>query len=278
MLIEPMDLAGVTEAMAWAESEGWQPGVSDAGPFFAADPEGFWRGRIGDQTIATISAVHGSPEVAFVGLYIVAPGFRGRGLGRRLWDETLGGLENTTLGLDAVPAQVATYATDGFVPAYGNARYSTDAEHLPAATPVTGLEPAASVDFDALVEFDSRHFFGPRPAFLEGWISGEGRDSVVALDGAEIVGFAASRTTTAGHRIGPVFTADADLARQMILSLATGLAGPVAIDIPQPNEAAMELVDSLGMSRSFETTRMYRGSPPELPLDHIFGITTLELG
>ncbi len=278
MRIEPMDLEGVTEAMAWAESEGWQPGTSDAGPFFAADPDGFFRGRIGDETVATISAVHGSPDVAFVGLYIVAAGFRGRGFGRRLWDDVLGRYEGVTLGLDAVPEQVATYASDGFVPAYGNARYSVEAGLLPAPDGDSGVVPAGSVDFDALVEFDARHFFGPRPAFLEGWMEGEGRNSVVALDGAGIAGFAASRRTTAGHRIGPVFTSEADLARQMILALADGLEGPVAVDIPQPNQAAMSLVDSLGMSRSFETTRMYRGEAPALPLDRIFGITTLELG
>ncbi len=278
MRIEPMDLAGVTEAMAWAEAEGWQPGIADSKPFFAADPDGFHRGVVGDQTIATLSVVRGSPEVAFVGLYIVEPKSRGQGLGRRLWDEVLGRFDGTTLGLDAVPEQVATYASDDFEPAYGNARYSTDAGKLPAPDPTFEIIPATAVGFDALVGFDARHFFGPRAGFLKDWISGEGRESVVALDGGEIVGFAASRRTTVGHRIGPVFTASQDLARQLILTLSAGLAGPVAIDIPQPNSAALQLVDSLGMTRSFETTRMYRGPEPHLPLDEIFGITTLELG
>jgi hypothetical protein len=33
-----------------------------------------------------------------------------------------------------------------------------------------------------------------------------------------------------------------------------------------------------GLSPVFETARMYRGAPPTLPLDRIFGTTTLELG
>jgi hypothetical protein len=33
-----------------------------------------------------------------------------------------------------------------------------------------------------------------------------------------------------------------------------------------------------GMGRSFETARIYRGPAPELPLDRIIGITSLELG
>ena len=278
MRIEPMDLAGVTEAMAWAEAEGWQPGIGDAGPFFAADPGGYYRGVTGGETVSTISVVRGSPETAFVGLYIVKPGFRGHGFGRRLWDDVLGRFVGTTLGLDAVPDQVSTYASEGFVPAYGNARYSIDASRLPAPDETALTESAASIDFDALVEFDARHFFGARPDFLRGWVSGEGRGSVVTLDGREVTGFAASRRTTAGQRIGPVFTAEPDLARLMILTLANGIEGPVALDIPQPNRAAIELVDSLGMDRSFETTRMYRGLAPRPPLEQIFGITSLELG
>ena len=278
MKIEPMALEGVTEAMAWAEAEGWQPGIGDAGPFFAADPGGYYRGVIDGETVATISVVRGSPETAFVGLYIVKPGFRGRGFGRRLWDDVLGRFVGTTLGLDAVPDQVSTYASEGFVPAYGNARYSIDASRLPAPAETARTESATSIDFDALVEFDSLHFFGARPDFLRGWITGEGRDSVVTLDGDEVTGFAASRSTTAGHRIGPVFTAEPDLARQMILTLASGIEGPVAIDIPQPNVAALDLVGSLSMDRSFETARMYRGPAPRLPLEQIFAITSLELG
>ena len=138
--------------------------------------------------------------------------------------------------------------------------------------------PADSVPFDQLVDFDAAHFFGARPAFLKGWVDGEKRAAVVTLDGGEITGFAASRRTSAGHRIGPVFADAPEIARALILDLAARAKGPVAIDLPQSNTDAVDLVTELGMSRSFETTRMYRGRTPDLPLERIYGITTLELG
>ncbi len=52
----------------------------------------------------------------------------------------------------------------------------------------------------------------------------------------------------------------------------------MAVDVPQPNQAGVELLEGLGMERSFETARIYRGPAPELPLERIFGITSLELG
>lgn len=276
--VRTMGLTGVEEAVSWAEAEGWEPGLGDAAPFYAADPHGFFCSRSDGRTVATISVIRGSGKVAFVGLYIVAPDARGQGHGRALWDEVLARFDGFTLGLDAVPEQVGSYASDGFRPAYGNARFSVDAGRLPGVDHEIELVPAPAVPFEQLVAFDGVRFFGPRPDFLRPWISGDGRDALVAMDGDEITGFAASRRTSTGSRIGPVFTAGPEIARALILSLSDGMKGPVSVDIPRPNHAAEELLRSLGMEPSFETTRMYRGEAPDLPLDQIFGITTLELG
>ena len=50
------------------------------------------------------------------------------------------------------------------------------------------------------------------------------------------------------------------------------------IDVPdmQPDFAA--LLEGLGFSRGFTTARMYRGEAPQIRMDKVFGITTLELG
>jgi hypothetical protein len=52
----------------------------------------------------------------------------------------------------------------------------------------------------------------------------------------------------------------------------------VFLDIPVCNRAARELVERHAMTMVFETARIYRGTPPALPLDRIYGITGFELG
>jgi hypothetical protein len=44
-------------AIDWAAAEGWNPGWHDADCFHAADPNGFLLGLLGNEPIATISAV-----------------------------------------------------------------------------------------------------------------------------------------------------------------------------------------------------------------------------
>lgn len=230
-----------------------------------------------DRIVATISAVRCSPQVTFLGFYLVTPEFRGEGFGKRLWDEVLGRVSNSTLTGDAVPEQLANYEGDGFEVAYRNARFTLDVAK-PTETG-KGLTPAGEVDFDQLVAFDAAHCFGPRPRFLREWITGTGRESLVAMGGdGKIRGFAASRKTSRGHRIGPVFCDGRECAEDLILTLAGMAGGDISVDIPLPNGDAESMCLDLGMERSFETARIRRGDLPELPLNRIWGVTSLELG
>jgi hypothetical protein len=52
----------------------------------------------------------------------------------------------------------------------------------------------------------------------------------------------------------------------------------VYIDTPQVNTAALRLANRHGMTRSFETVRMYTNEIPNVDLSRVFGVTSLELG
>jgi len=44
------------------------------------------------------------------------------------------------------------------------------------------------------------------------------------------------------------------------------------------NPAAVALVERHGMVPVFETARMYKGKPLDLPLNRLFGVSSFELG
>jgi hypothetical protein len=282
-------------AIGWAEAEGWGPGHGDADAFFAADPGGFWALDLGGEMVACISAVRHRGGVVFMGFYIVEPGNRALGLGKHLWDEVWSKLDGLVLAGDAVPQQLANYEKDGFVIAHRNARYLSDGQLAtgpsspamvdgdldlhPGADGSMEIVDAPDVEFERLVDYDGRHCFGERPEFLESWIAPANRRALVAVGSSgEIVGFGAIRPATDSDRIGPLCAEDPAFARALLLGLVKGRERPVAIDVPLPNLAAVDLVESLGMKPGFETARIYRGEDPKLPLERIFGITSLELG
>ncbi len=82
-----------------------------------------------------------------------------------------------------------------------------------------------------------------------------------------------------GAKIGPLFADDAPTARALFAALAARApAGPLYLDVPEPNAEAAALAREAGMAPVFETARMYTGAPPAIPLARVFGITSFELG
>ena len=69
--IRPMTRGEIDLAVEWAAAEGWNPGLHDADPFFAADPDGFLIGLLDGEPIGCISAVGYQENFGFIGFYIV---------------------------------------------------------------------------------------------------------------------------------------------------------------------------------------------------------------
>jgi len=107
-------------AIDWAADEGWNPGLHDAASFHAADPQAFLVAEVDGVPVGCISAVAYGTGFGFIGLYIVAPAWRGRGLGMRLWNAGMARLAGRVIGLDGVPAQQENYRRSGFASAWRN--------------------------------------------------------------------------------------------------------------------------------------------------------------
>ncbi len=273
--VRTMSRLELDEVVGWARGEGWNPGVHDATPFHAADPEGFLVGVLDGRPIASISVVRYGGSFGFLGFYIVVPEHRGRGYGLRLWQAGMARLEGRLVGLDGVPDQQANYRRSGFRPAYRTARYGGPAPDGHA----DGLVDARSVPFDALLALDARLFPGPRAGFLAAWIALPESRAVVALDGGEIVGFGVRRRSADGHRVGPLYAGSRAIAERLVLGLARGLHGePLSLDVPEVNPDAAAVAEGFGFSPAFETARMYTGSPPSIDAARLYATTTLELG
>lgn len=264
----------LAEILGWAAAEGWNPGLEDAAAFFQADPEGFFLAEVDGMPVAAISVVNHNEDYAFLGLYIVRPAYRGKGIGLALWTHALRHAGTRTVGLDGVEDQQANYAASGFAHAGGTTRYSGP---VPAQRNAA-IRPAGSGDLPQLIAQEAAASGTLKTAYLDAWfLPAETRQTFVFEQAGQIAGLCTVRRCGDGAKVGPLQADSPEIARALLAQAADWAGSALIIDVPQSAKTLTEICETLGMAPSFRTARMYRG-PFESPEAPLFAVTSLELG
>ena len=263
--------------IAWARSEGWNPGLHDGPGEYHVDPKGWFAAECNGEVVGTGVCTNDDDSYAFVGYYIVRPDFREGYAGLALMQAMKRHAGNRTIGIDGVFELQQKYADVlGFTFAYRNIRW----EGIAAGHPQSGLVAPEEVDAAALLAYDTAHVPAQRPVFLEQWLTQPNAITLVkvASDGS-IQGYGVIRRCFEGYKIGPLFAETPEIANSLYEGLTSSVPGEkVYFDTPEPNADAVLMAQERGMTEVFGTARMYSGEAPALPLDTIYGVTTFELG
>lgn len=285
LVIRSMTRAEVDELVAWAAREGWNPGLHDAGAFWATDSEAFIAADLDGEMIGGGAITAYGDEFGFMGFFIVRPGFRGRGFGNTLWHARRRRLldrlrPGASIGLDGVFEMQDYYAKGGFVFSHRDMRFRAEIPERPTAAPDDeNVIPLTAVSFDQLLDYDRTCFPAARPSFLQAWIAQPDALALGYRREGKLSGYGVVRRCGEGCKVGPLFADDAAAAEALYTRLAQFAAGgPLFLDAPENNPAAMALVQQHEMVEVFGCARMYLGPPPALAHERIFGVTTFELG
>ncbi|WP_328733023.1 GNAT family N-acetyltransferase [Streptomyces caniferus] len=263
----------------WAADEEWNPGLGDTACFHPTDPGGFFLGRRAGRTVSAVSIVNYSDAYAFLGYYLVDPGHRRQGLGLATWRAAFPHAGARTVGLDAVPAQQATYQRAGFAPAHETIRYG-GRPLRPGTPPPAEVAPVTAAHLDALADYDRRCFPADRRAFVTRWLTAPGHTALAFLREGAVTGYGVLRPARTGHRIGPLFADTTEAAEALFDALTASVDpdGEVFLDIPGPRQAAHALAAARGLTPRSHTVRMYTGPVPPTDQERTFAVTSLELG
>ncbi|MEU9105857.1 GNAT family N-acetyltransferase [Streptomyces xanthophaeus] len=204
------------------------------------------------------------PELAAIGMVLVAGRYARQGLGRHLMthvcDEVLGGVPLTL------------YATPNGRPLYEELGFGTTgrAEMLrgpfrpdptaPASVP-DRIRPATAEDLPRLVRLDTEVFGTDRthmitrlPAFADRLL--------VAEDAAgELTGYAALWPNMETHVIGPLIARDTSAAQALVTALAAGTERPLRTDVDVRHEELLAWLKDRGLDSVAFNTVMTRGIP-----------------
>lgn len=286
LVIRNMDRAEVDKLVEWAAAEGWNPGLHDADLFWATDPGAFIAADLDGELIGGGAITSYQGEFGFMGFFIVRPEYRSRGLGNTIWharrDRLLARLHpGASIGMDGVFAMQDYYSRGGFVFSHRNLRFRADLPNRVKTPPTedTHITLLENVPFSQVLEYDHSCFPAPRPAFLKAWMEQPDALALGCQRDGKLQGFGVVRRCREGCKLGPLFADDAATAKALYLQLAAFAAGgPLFLDAPENNPAAMALVKEQQMSEVFGCARMYLGQPPALRHERIYGVTTFELG
>lgn len=276
--IRPMTRKEVDVAVEWAAKEGWNPGLYDADCFYNTDPNGFFIGLLNNEPISCFSAVSYNDKFGFLGFYIVKPEFRGKGYGIRIWKAGLNHLKTQSIGLDGVIAQQDNYKKSGFKLAYRNIRHEGISQG--DKFNFSEIVNLSAIPFEILTSYDDNLFPVPRHKFLKCWINQPESLAVGFLNNKYLAGYGMIRRCRKGYKVGPLFASDSTIADKIFLTLVSFVPKNELfyLDTPEVNPEAVSLAKKYHMKYVFETARMYTKSPPKIPLNKIFGVTTFELG
>lgn len=235
------DLLRLSEAAGWNQTE------EDWKRLLELEPEGCFGMAAGGHIVASATVVTYGSELAWIGMVLTLPEYRGRGLATRLMQQCLDYCNRrgvATVRLDATDQGRPVYAKFGFVDDYEVERWS-------GVLPAGEARPAA---------FD----FG-----LDRLAFGADRRRLLERTGSARPGRLASY-------IGPVTARTAAEAREIVLHC--GLSGPCFWDVPAANPPALELAESLGFEPVRRLMRMRRGPAVAERPEFVFALAGFEYG
>lgn len=264
----------------WAAAEGWNPGLHDIDVAWSYDPEAFIALRKNGALAGGGAIIAYEDAAGFMGLFIMRPDLRGQGLGRILWHERLRRLRarlrpDAPIGMDGVFEMAPFYEEGGFTYLYRDLRFEGTA---PGA-----LDPAAipldQIPWPELVAYDAKISGLRREGFMRAWLGQEGGHGFALREDGAIAGYGYLRPCRVGFKLGPLYANDAAIARRLLLSLLSVAQGSrVQIDVPEPNAAAMSMMNELRWQTPFGCARMVYGAVPAVEFERVFGVTSFEYG
>jgi GNAT superfamily N-acetyltransferase len=180
--IRILETADVAQALALSQAVGWNQTTAEWALAIEMNPEGCFAMECDGRVVATTTTIRYGTDLAWVGMVLTHPEFRGRGFARGLMELALDHLRDVeTVKLDATELGAPLYRKLGFVDEYAIERW-------------VGTAPLASVavdEFTAQPELDRIAFGADRSPLL---------NRLVQIEAASMgEAFAMGR----GNRFGP---------------------------------------------------------------------------
>ncbi len=241
--------------MRLTESAGWNQIEQDWLAVLALAPGGCWVREADGNVAGTVTAISYGRKLAWIGMMLVDPGYRRRGIGRSLMEHALAYLEGAgveIIKLDATDMGYPLYRGLGFQDECVIERWSGIAASVQRESATRDLRLLR--DVEEVSALDQEAFGVNRTAVLRSLRRGCEQECLRAPDG-----YVMARPGSNAHFLGPCVAREAGQARKLIESiLARHPEEKVFWDLLPDNKFASDLAEELGFTCVRRLRRMWR--------------------
>jgi GNAT superfamily N-acetyltransferase len=259
-LLKADDLA---EADGLRRLAGWNQTLEDWRRLLSLEPKGCFCAVLGGKIVGTVTTTTYGNALAWIGMMLVHPHQRGRGIGTRLMHQAVEYLSERgvrCIKLDATPAGRPLYEKLGFVPECTLTRCQRET-NSPAImeNELHATRDLRRADWQAIEPLDTAVIGAPRAHALRE-ISADSLAALVWPAQDEVLGWGLLRAGTNADYLGPLacFTIEGSVALAAALLCAAG-SRAVLWDVPDENEHAREAARRWGFMPLRPLTRMRLG-------------------
>ena len=268
----------IPDGLRLCRAAGWNQTARDWARFLDSTPDGARVAVVDGRVVGTAATIRYGSAFAWIGMVLVDPAARGRGIGTRLFQEAVELLSDMpSARLDATPAGYPLYQKQGFVEEYRVQRMSRPTGFERGAT-IGGVRPLGGEDVGRVLAMDARAFGTSREAMLRWMLEGAPQLAWVADDGAPAPGFVLGRHGHDFDHIGPVIAESREVAATLVQAALSATTRQVIVDATPHAPGWHEWLRSNGFVQQRELIRMTRGPSPAADREWQFAILGPEFG
>ena len=265
--MRPLVGSDVEAMLRLKDAAGWNQTKDDLVRNLELEPEGCFAIDCEGRLASTIAVITYGNELAWIGMVLTDPPFRGRGFARQLFAHALEWLDARGAAcskLDATSMGEPLYRSFGFEVECGIERWV----RKPIPYGRGSICEAGISDFG----LDRKIFGADRSALL----ASLAQHGSIDLGGGQ---YAMGRAGSKAAYFGPAIMLDRETARRGVEWFLHAYGGETTYwDLVPSNEAAVELARELGFERARQLVRMRRGKEAVSDLSKMFAIAGFEYG
>ena len=257
----------IPAGMRLKDAAGWNQTVGDWDRLLFASPQGCFAAECAGQVVGTATTIIYEGRLAWIGMVIVDPQHRGKGIGTTLLERAIRYLDSRSvpaIKLDATPQGKPLYEQFGFIKEYDVERWAVK------RSSGKRVEGNVSEESHDVLQLDREVFGADRSGLLRSLTQAASVFTLVERRDGVVAGYTFGRSGSLADHLGPWMARDEVIAAKLLDEfLRRSGRDRVFVDCIRPSPWAVRLVRERGFEFSRPLTRMVRGantrpSRPEL--------------